>query len=529
MTFTSPSWVSALTYAPRDAETVEDFLQDAFKQVELDQGRCPLLTCAIDFLAISHAVHRLGGVVCLLSTTATVSELAAQLQLANVKALFASADLESRALEAAQKVGLASDLIFLIGNRAASSSHLPIRNVDQLANLGSTSPVMSPEKLRKGQGKSLPAYICFSAGTSGHRKAVLLSHCGIIANVMQICALERYSSVKKRKVALCVLPFAHSYGLICVAYNTLCQGDEIIILPDFQVASVLNAIEKYQVNLLYFVPTMMERLLNDDALRQHDLSSVESVCIGGSPLDKSLHIRIRRAWPCSGWKVKQCYVTTEAGTAIAITNDNVWMGSGGFVLPHVQAKIFRPDGSEIYEYDEVGELFISSPSLALGYLANEDATKNTFIADEEGVRWLRTGDAVMFCLSAEGHEYLSIIDRMKDSIIVKDLQLALAELEDHLATHDFVEDVAVIGRKDSNGAEWLQVFVVKSTKAITASEQLVTESIHAHIRSQKARPKWLQTRIIFLDYIPRTNDGKKMRRALRNRLFRFGHGPAARL
>ncbi|GJC87932.1 fatty-acyl-AMP ligase ecdI [Colletotrichum liriopes] len=367
------------------------------------------------------------------------------------------------------------------------------------------------------------------ANKNSNQKAVLLSHYGIIANILQVCALEQSDSCKKRKVSLCVLPFAHSYGLVCVAYTPLYQGRQIIILPDFQVASVLDAIEKYRVNLVYFVPTMMERLLNDDILRQHDLSSVESVCIGGAPLDKILHMRIRRAWPCSWWKVKQCYGATEAGAAIAVTGDNARMGSVGFVLPLVKAKVFRPDGSEILKYDELGELFISSPSLALGYLANEDATRNTFITDEEGVRWLRTGDAVKFCLSIQGQEHLSIVDRIKDLIIVEGLQVAPTELEDHLATHDFVKDVAVIGRKDSNGGQWPQAFVVKSTKAITASEQLVAESIHAHVRSQKARHKWLHPRIVFLDYIPRTMDGKKMRQAVRDTISNLGQGPAARL
>lgn len=93
---------------------------------------------------------------------------------------------------------------------------------------------------------------------------------------------------------------------------------------------------------------------------------------------------------------------------------DIWLGSSGCLFPGVEARIISPDGQEITTYNKPGELLVRSPSVALGYLSNEKATKETF---EDG--WMRTGDEAVVRVSPSGTEHIFIVDRIKELIKVK--------------------------------------------------------------------------------------------------------------
>lgn len=106
---------------------------------------------------------------------------------------------------------------------------------------------------------------------------------------------------------------------------------------------------------------------------------------------------------------------TETATVVCSTAvDDIWFGSSGCLLPGIEARLITPDGKDITEYDTPGELLIRSPSVVLGYLNNEKATKESFI---DG--WLRTGDEAMIRLSPNKTEHVWIVDRIKELIKVK--------------------------------------------------------------------------------------------------------------
>lgn len=117
--------------------------------------------------------------------------------------------------------------------------------------------------------------------------------------------------------------------------------------------------------------------------------------------------------PAFLYLLMECHVgLTESSTLVCWTlPDDIWFGSSGVLLPSVQARIVSPAGKEIVEYDQAGELLIRSPSVALGYLNNEAATKATF---DDG--WLRTGDEAMIRLSPQGTEHVWVLDRIKEMI-----------------------------------------------------------------------------------------------------------------
>ncbi|OWY54912.1 Aft1-1 [Alternaria alternata] len=468
----------------------------------------------VDFFSISHAIHRLGGTVSAINASSTADELEAQLRLSNAQAIFTCNTLLKTAVKASQKVGIPLANVFLTDAPGSyrPDDVYPFQEIDNIVRTAKSSlPLL---RLGRGQGSSTPAYICFSSGTSGAQKPVLLSHQGIIANILQINTFERFRQ-RGPNVSLCILPLAHSYGLVCVAYSTLYRGDRLAVLPSSDVEDLFSIIEKLQINTLYLVPTLVSRILSGGKAGGHDLSCVKEVYTGGAPLHPTLEEHVLRDHPT--WKIKQCYGATEAGTAVSVTSDcDLWPGSVGCLLPGVQAKIIKSDGSETRKHDEPGELWVSSPSLAIGYLSNPPATKTTFTVDNTGKTWLRTGDEAKICLSPNGNEHLFIVDRIKDIIKVKGFQVAPVELEQLLLSNDFVEEVAVTSRQDEGEEERPQAFVVRSQVGLEKPQGAVAKSLHALVKARKARYKWLHPQIIFVDTLPKTTSGKIIRRALRN-------------
>jgi long-subunit acyl-CoA synthetase (AMP-forming) len=153
-------------------------------------------------------------------------------------------------------------------------------------------------------------------------------------------------------------------------------------------------------------------------LDRFDLSSVTEVFTGGAPLGAETAHMLLEQYP--HWDIRQGYGMTETTSAVSMTSTrDIFPGSSGNLVPTVEARIVSlTDGSEIKECGKSGELYVRGPSVTLGYLNNDKATRETFGTGGDG--WLRTGDEAMFVRNpvGEGHEHLFIIDRIKELIKV---------------------------------------------------------------------------------------------------------------
>ncbi|KAL8669076.1 MAG: hypothetical protein Q9168_006313 [Polycauliona sp. 1 TL-2023] len=171
------------------------------------------------------------------------------------------------------------------------------------------------------------------------------------------------------------------------------------------------------------------------------------------------------------------------------------------------------DGVEITGYDQPGELVVKSPSVVLGYLNNDEADRETF---ENG--WMRTGDVAVIKKSPKGNEHVFIVDRIKELIKVKGMQVAPAELEAHLLTHPAVADCAVISVPDDAAGELPKAFVVKSTSVgLEENDRMLVRRIQKHVEKHKARHKWLKGGVEFVPEIPKSPSGKILRRMLKEK------------
>jgi long-subunit acyl-CoA synthetase (AMP-forming) len=152
---------------------------------------------------------------------------------------------------------------------------------------------------------------------------------------------------------------------------------------------------------------------NQGTLAKYNLSSVSSIFTGAAPLGKETAEDLQRMFPT--WAIRQGYGLTETCTVVCSTSpDDIWFGSSGSIYPGIECRIVTPEGKEVTEYDQPGELLVKSPAVVLGYLNNDKAKAETF---QDG--YMRTGDEAVIRKSPKGYEHVFIVDRIKELIKVK--------------------------------------------------------------------------------------------------------------
>ncbi|KAH7157934.1 hypothetical protein B0J13DRAFT_184879 [Dactylonectria estremocensis] len=470
----------------------------------------------IDYLPFTHAVHRLSGIVTPASAAYSAPELEHQLRSSGANALFTCVPLLETALTAAKAAGIPEDRIFILP--MPGDKPVPFKTVDDLVQEGKELPELPALNWTAGQGARQVAYLCYSSGTSGLPKAVMISHHNVISNVMMVRHYDqagRTVAGVDTQVMLGLLPFSHIYGLVVCGLYALATGDELIVLPRFELQSFLETIQRFRIEQMAIVPPILIQMLsNQDLCRKYDLSSVRFAFSGAAPLGMETMNDILKIYP--NWHLCQGYGLTETSPVVTSTSElDILPGSSGCLLPGLRAKLIDVNGNEVTEYETPGELLVQGPTVVLGYLNNQNSTASTFIHDKDG-RWMRTGDEVLVRKSPQGNEHFVITDRIKELIKVKGHQVAPAELEAHILAHPLVADCAVIQVPDARAGEVPKAFVVKANEAKGQSDDDVAAAVHKHVEDHKARHKWLKGGIEFIDVIPKSPSGKILRRLLRD-------------
>ncbi|KAL5349668.1 hypothetical protein ACLOAV_004698 [Pseudogymnoascus australis] len=442
----------------------------------------------IDTLAVSFAVHYLNGVASPANAAYSASELAYQLKSAGAKAIFTCIPLLENALQAAKTAGIPEKHVYILDmpDVFTGGKKVPFKTVGDLVEQGKRLPAIEPLRWTKGQGERQTAFLCYSSGTSGLPKGVMISHRNCITNVIQMTLHEQVGRAGKgpkggprQDVSLGLLPFSHIYGLVVICLAGLFRGDETIVLPKFELATFLQAIQEYKISVLYIVPPIVIGLINaHQTASRYDLTSVESIFTGAAPLGESTAGDLAKLHPT--WRIRQGYGMTETCTVVcSTTEEDVWFGSSGPLLPGFTVKIVRPDGSEVTAHNEEGELLVQSHSVVLGYLNNPAANAETFLPDTDGKgRWIRTGDVAIVSVAPSGNEHITITERIKELIKVNGHQVAPAELEALLLSHPSVADAAVIPVPSDRAGEVPRAYVVKSTSvSIEENDKIVKRDI----------------------------------------------------
>ncbi len=345
------------------------------------------------------------------------------------------------------------------------------------------------------------ALLQYTGGTTGLSKGAIALHRNLVANIYALQAWLDWEYGKE--TILGAIPFFHSYGMItALIFSASIAGRLVVVINPRDQKDVLGSINKYRPAIFPGVPAMYIAINNnpDVAAGKYDVSSIRACISGSAPL---LQDTKRRFEELTGGKLVEGYGLTEAHVATHANpvNGENRPGSIGLPLPNVECKIVDPtDGDKEMPVNEQGELVIKSPSIMQGYWQMPTETKNTL---RDG--WLYTGDIAR--MDEDGYFYIE--DRKKDMIIAGGYNIYPREVEEVLATHPAVMEVAVAGVSDPRRGETVKAWIVKHPGDPTTEEEIIEWS-----KTQLARYKY--PRIVeFRDELPKTTVGKVLKRALK--------------
>ncbi|WP_328725579.1 4-coumarate--CoA ligase family protein [Streptomyces sp. NBC_00259] len=492
---TDRTGATTITYAQLD--TFHRRLAAAFADTGVRKGDVLALHSpnSVAYPAVFYGATRAGASVTTVHPLATAEEFAKQLSDSSARWIVTVSPLLEAARRAAELVGGIEE-IFVCDE---ADGHRSIRTM-----LGSAAP----EPVLAIDPDEDVAALPYSSGTTGIPKGVMLTHRSIATNLAQ---LEPFIPMGPGDRILAVLPFFHIYGLTALMNAPLRKGATVVVLPRFDLEQFLAAIEKHRINGLYVAPPIVLALAKHPAVAQYDLSSLEYIVSAAAPLDAQL------ARACSARlglpPVRQAYGMTELspGThVVPLSAPNPPAGAVGKLLPNTEMRILSLDdpGQDVAPGEE-GEIAIRGPQVMKGYLGRPEATADMIDADG----WVHTGDIGR--VDEDG--WLFVVDRVKELIKYKGFQVAPAELEALLLTHEGIADAAVIGVYDEDGNEVPKAYVVRQP----AATGLTGDDVLAYVAERVAPYKKVR-RVEFIGGVPRAASGKILRRELRDREDRAG-------
>jgi malonyl-CoA/methylmalonyl-CoA synthetase len=363
----------------------------------------------------------------------------------------------------------------------------------------STDGAIDPRTEIDAVGPDAPAMIGYTSGTTGAPKGAVLSHGNVLASVAALAIAWQWT--RDDRLVLC-LPLFHMHGLGVGLHGTLYTGGSAVLLDGFDPDTVIDAAAEHDATLFFGVPTMYHRLV--DCARVGELARLRLCVAGSAPLSPIVHEAFRAA---TGRAVLERYGMTE--TVMLVSNPYEGerrAGSVGFPLPGVDVRFAREgrapvDVSAAGRDREAGEILVKGPNVFLGYWERPASNVAAF-ADG----WFRTGD-----LGTVAHDgYITIVGRAKELIISGGFNVYPREVEEVLATHPAVADVAVVGTPSQEWGEEVTAFVV--VRAGQAEPD--RDALREFCRGQLARYK-LPRRVVIIDTLPRNALGKVVKHELR--------------
>jgi acyl-CoA synthetase (AMP-forming)/AMP-acid ligase II len=437
-----------------------------------------------EYAVAFYGVLLAGGTTTTINPLYTVEELATQLQDADASYLLTIPPFLDKAMAAAARSGVRE--VFVLGEAAGATPFAAL-----LAS-GHQPPQVAIDPYHD------LATLPYSSGTTGLPKGVMLTHHNLVAN---LCQLQPVLDVRPDDVVVAVLPFFHAYGQTVLMAATLWQGATLVTMPRFDLEQFLTILQDYRVTVAPVVPPILLALAKHPLVDTFDLSALRFVGSGAAPLGAELEEACGRRLGCV---VGQGYGLTETSSALTVhppLEAGIRHGSAGQLLPNTQAKVVDPVTGEVLGRNQDGELCFRGPQVMAGYLNRAQETAQ--VVDPDG--WLHTGD--IGHIDDDG--YFWIVDRVKELIKYKGLQVAPAELEAVLVSHPRIADAAVIRVPDEAAGEVPKAFVV-------ATAELAAQEVMGYVAERVAPYKKVR-QVEFVDQIPKSLSGKILRRVLMDR------------
>jgi len=387
--------------------------------------------------------------------------------------------------------------LFAVTDSEESTPDRAVRYADLLSAGDSTT---TPDVDVDSEDRALHAY---TGGTTGKPKGLIHSNGGMTAN-MYTTMMELDVTGDDRQ--LLMTPVPHSAGGFLWA--GLLTGAEAWLHDGFDAGETLRCIEADEITWTFMVPTMVYRLLDHDDLNVRDTKSLETMVYGAAPMTSA---RLREGIEafgdvfCQFYGQGECpnFITTlpKKEHRVAIETDNEQrLGSAGQPCLMTDIRIIDPETGERRPEGESGEITVTAPYVMKEYYQRPEATAETLVNG-----WVRTGDIGR--IDEDG--YLYLLDRKDDMIVSGGMNVYSTEVEEILAKHEGVKEVAVIGIPDEDWGEAVTAIVVPY------NDDDITEEALAEFTDDRLTDYKKPKHVKFVDSLPRTPYDKVDKVALR--------------
>jgi long-chain acyl-CoA synthetase len=364
-----------------------------------------------------------------------------------------------------------------------------------------------PDALEQGEQLPLPevtlgptdiAFLQYTGGTTGVPKAAVLTHGNVLANLEQTAVWVRGVLAEGQETAVIPLPLYHIFALtVTLAFCRLGAHIALITNPR-DIPAFVRELKHTQCSALIGVNTLFNALLDAPGIDEVGGSAFKVVVSGGAALQRSVAERWHRLFAVP---IVEGYGLTEASPIVCANRLDIraYTGTIGLPLPSTEIALLDDEGREV-PLGEVGEICVRGPQVMQGYWNMPEETRLVFTDDG----WLRTGD--MGSMNAQG--YVKLVDRKKQLIMVSGFNVYPSEVEEVVAMHPGVFEVAAIAEPDQRAGEVVKIVVVRRDPALTA-EQLLE-----HCRKNLS-PYKVPVHVVFRsDPLPKSNVGKILRRVV---------------
>lgn len=383
-----------------------------------------------------------------------------------------------------------------------------VRNIKKMVPPYSLPQALSfRDVIRKGEARELAKPECslediavlqYTGGTTGVSKGAQLSHANLVAHNAMITAwFHPYLSQGDEDVIITAIPLYHIFALTVNGLLMFTTGvKNVLITNPRDMKGFVKELSKHKFTIMTGVNTLFNGLLNTPGFDKLDFSHLKGAIGGGMAVQDAVAERWQKV---TGKPLLEGYGLSETSPVLCCNPlvGKFKRGTIGIPMPSTEVAIFDDNGNQLPQ-GEVGEICARGPQVMSGYWKQD----NTGVFYPGG--WFKTGD--IGTMDEEG--FFRIVDRKKDMIVVSGFNVYPNEIENTVARHEKVLEVAAIGVPDARTGEAVKVFIVKRDESLTAEEVI------SYCRSNMTNYK-VPRQVEFRKELPKTNVGKILRRALK--------------
>ncbi|MDN7801354.1 long-chain fatty acid--CoA ligase [Burkholderia gladioli] len=348
------------------------------------------------------------------------------------------------------------------------------------------------------------AFLQYTGGTTGVAKGATLLQRNIVANVLQSeeWHAPAYTKVPglSQYITVAALPLYHVFALTVCGFLTMRTGGTALLIPNPRdIGGMFKELKRYSVSTFPAVNTLYNAMLNHPDFGQLDFSKLAVANGGGMAIQESV---AKRWYEKTGTPIVEGYGLSETSPVVSCNpvTATEYTGTIGLPVSSTEISIRDDDGKEV-PLGQPGEICIRGPQVMAGYWNRPDETAKVMMADG----FFKSGDIGVM----DERGYVKIVDRKKDMILVSGFNVYPNEVEDVVASHPGVFEVAAVGVPDEHSGEAVKLFVVKKDPALT--DQDLIAYCKERLTGYK-RPRFIE----FRTELPKTNVGKILRRELRD-------------